>query len=104
MTFLLSLVICAILGTLLLAVLLKLKPDVLELVTRLVCPPGTHMEIQTFQAGGRRDRAQGLTVHAVGNGQPLEIKTRTLVSFWGICCLVTLPLALYLADTIMQEF
>jgi hypothetical protein len=104
MTFFLSLLFTAFLGTMLLAVLLPFKPDVLRLVTPLVCPPGTRMEIQTFQANPYRPGERGLAVYAVGPAGSVDIKNRTLIAFWGVCCLVTLPLALYLADWIVRLF
>jgi hypothetical protein len=104
MVLMLLVVIDVFLGVMLVALLLSIKPTSLRITKAFVCPPDTEMEIRAFPASHHQPRVRGIQVLAVGPQGSQDVKNKALVVFWGICCLVTLPLAIYLSTSFLLLF
>jgi hypothetical protein len=65
----------------------------LRLTERLICPPGTKMEVRTFRATYHRPGERGLEVACVGPGVNKDVKVKAILALWALYLVPALPLA-----------
>lgn len=96
MTFILiliTLVVATWMGFMATAVIVPFSPQVLRAAAFLVCPRSSKMVIEKG-APGERPGEYALTILCIGaDGSRRDIKRNTVLAFWGLCSLVSLPLA-----------
>jgi hypothetical protein len=75
------------------ALALSIRPSIVQVMQWLVCPPGTSMEVETMVYSYHRPGERAIIISCVSPGTRRDIKVRTLLSFWVLCLVISLPIA-----------
>lgn len=76
-----------------LAVVLPIRPGIVRVTERLVCPAGTRMEVEMVRHSYHRSGERGIVVRCRGQGRTEQVNGRALVALWLIFYLASLPVA-----------
>lgn len=76
------------------AIALPLRPQIVRVTERLVCPTGTSMEVITAKLSYHRPGERGLVVTCQGQGPVAYVNAKAFVYLWLIFFACSLPLAI----------
>ena len=76
-----------------LAVALNIRPDIVRITERFVCPAGTKMEVEVIHHQPDQPRARQIVVTCRGQGKPEYVNAKALLSLWFIFFVASLPVA-----------
>ena len=79
------------------ALAVPIRPDVLRLTQRCVCPPGAGMRVDTSKASYHRPGERGLVVTCVGRGDPRSVTGKAFLWLWVLFFAFALPVGALLA-------
>jgi hypothetical protein len=78
-----------------LSIALSLAPITsLKLTQRFICPPGTKLEVETFEITDHHGKRKGLIVRRVGQGQSKDMKTKAIIVLWALFLIPSLPISI----------
>jgi hypothetical protein len=75
------------------AVALNIRPDIVRITERFVCPTGTKMEVDIVHHQPDQPRAREIVVTCRGRGKTEWVNAKALISLWFIIFVVSLPVA-----------
>jgi hypothetical protein len=78
------------------AAALAIRPEVVMVVKRFVCPPGTEMIVQTEVYSYHHPGQRALVVYSDGPEGRKDIKTRALLALWLFFFVLSVPVSLIL--------
>jgi len=76
-----------------LAIALPLRPDILRVTERFVCPAGARMDVTLTKSSYHRPGESGLVVTCRGQGKDEYVNARALLYLWLLFFVVALPVA-----------
>ena len=74
--------IALFLSIMLIALLLSIRPSIMCITERFVCPTGTKMDVQINTSGDHRGEQRGLVVACRGKGQPKYVNGKAFLWLW----------------------
>lgn len=78
-----------------LAVVLPLRPGVLSVTQKFVCPPGCEMRVRTSVASYHRLGERGLVVECIApNGESKLVTGKAVAVFTGLLFMAALPISI----------
>ena len=77
-----------------LAVALPIRPNIVRITERFVCPPGTEMKVETYVYSYHRPGERAIGIYYLDpDGVTHNVKVKALLTLWGIFFIVSLPVA-----------
>ena len=90
-TLLLIIVLVALwLSIMALAAILPINVNILRITQPLICPPGSHLELRTWDVSPHHRGVKGLMVYSQGPDGRRDVKTRALLALWAIFFVISL--------------
>ncbi|MBN2005501.1 MAG: hypothetical protein JXA21_19235 [Anaerolineae bacterium] len=78
------------------AVALPIRPEIVRVTERFVCPAGARMEVNPAKLGYHRPGERGIVVKCYGQGKTEYVNARALLYLWAIFLVPSLPAAVTL--------
>ena len=75
------------------AVALNIRPDIVRITERFVCPAGSEMEVDIVHYDPQQPRAREIVVTCRGRGKTEYVNAKALLSLWFIFFVASLPVA-----------
>ena len=80
--------------TMVFIIILPLKPEVVLITQRFVCPPDRKMEVQTMRHTYHRPGERAIVVTCCGSGEPKIVNRKALWILWLIFFVLSLPVSI----------
>jgi hypothetical protein len=75
------------------AVALNIRPDIVRITERFVCPAGSEMEVDIVHYDPQQPRAREIVVTCRGRGKTEYVNAKALGSLWLLFFVPSLPVA-----------
>ena len=96
MTLLLMVLSTVAASLLLFTLAITLRPSLLLLTRRIVCPRGMTMEITRSHLSHHAQGEKSYVISCSGNGKTIYVNAKAYFCFWGFCLLVAAPIGVIL--------
>lgn len=94
MTLLLVILSTIALSLFLFTLALSLRPSLILLTRRIVCPRGMTMEITRSHLSHHAQGEKSYVISCSGNGKTIYVNAKAYFCFWGFCLLAATPVGI----------